>query len=236
MGLFSNVIHVWHRSAEEIESALEEVMQGYGLRRIALVPVPPAGPIATGDGSATYAVGARRGDWVTVVEVDVAEPGNPGAADVGSALSRALQTYVLSLAVHDDDILFYNLDLNGDSLDGYNSFPPYFEQERIDEADIEAQRHAPEAFSPLLPSGVSIGDLLVLLQRGWWAAHDAGELDEDGVPNDIDDGFVFEGERMVALGNLLQLHGASSEYPFAAWAEAPESAWEDFKQITFAPE
>lgn len=41
---------------------------------------------------------------------------------------------------------------------------------------------------------------------------------------------------MIALGNLLQLHGTSSDYPFAAWAEAPASAWEDFKQITFAPE
>lgn len=236
MGLFSNVIHVWRQNADEIETALEEVMSAHGLKRIALAPVPPAGPSATGDGAATYAVGPRRGDWATIVEVDVGEPGNPGAAELGCALSRALQTYVLSLAVHDDDVLFYNLEFNGDSLDGYNSFPQYFEQERIPEADIDAQRHTPEAFSPLLPSGVSIGDLLGLLQRGWWAAHDAGELDEDGVPGNPDTGFVFEGERMTALGNLLHLHGASSDYPFAAWAEAPASAWERFEQATFARE
>src|SRR5262249_23564787 len=143
---------------------------------------------------------------------------------------------VLTFVVHDDDVFFYNLDCNGDSLDGYNSFPQYFEQERITEADIEAQRHTPEAFSPVLPRGVSVDDLLGLLQSGWWAAHDAGELDEDGVPNDVDDRFVFEGERMIAIGNLLHLHGASSGYPFAAWAEAPASAWEGFSQVTFAPE
>jgi hypothetical protein len=136
--------------------------------------------------------------------------------------------------VHDDDVLTYNLDLNGRSLDGYNSNPQYFEQSRLPESRVEEQRHTPEVFLPLLPSGVTLGELTGLLNRGWWAAHDAGSLDEDGVPEDEDEGFVFEGERLEALGNLLRLHGSNAGYPYAAWADAGSSAWAGFVLASYA--
>jgi hypothetical protein len=71
-----------------------------------------------------------------------------------------------------------------------------------------------------------------LLNRGWWNAYDSGKLDEDGVATS-DDGFVFEGERMTAMGTLLRLHGGSGEYPYAAWAESSDIPWDEFIAIRY---
>jgi hypothetical protein len=235
MGLFTSVIHVWHRNARAIEAGLGSVLSGYGFSRMAQEPVLMSGPQRKPGSAVTYAVGPLRGDWATVVEVDIADPGNPSHSEVGNRLSKALNTYVLSLTVHDDDVLLYDLDHVGIQRDGYNSNLQYFEQERIIESYIEEQRHTPDVFAPLLPRGVTVGELQDLLQRGWWAAHDTGDLDDDGVPNDIDAGLVFEGERLVEIGNLLRLHGAPSGYPYAAWAEAPARAWKASRRSRSRP-
>jgi hypothetical protein len=135
--------------------------------------------------------------------------------------------------VHDDDLFFYNLERNGQSLGGYNSCPQYFEQERLSDARIEEQRHNPAPFQQLLPAGRTLDELCSLLNRGWWRAHDSGALDENGVMQGSDDGYVFEGERMTAFGTLLQLHGNEGEYPYAAWGESDEIPWAEFVALRY---
>ncbi|MFN7638790.1 MAG: hypothetical protein ACK5SD_17890, partial [Pseudanabaena sp.] len=45
-------------------------------------------------------------------------------------------SYDLSFHLHDDDVLYYNLDCNGESLDGYNSNLQFFENEPLDKKEI----------------------------------------------------------------------------------------------------
>lgn len=192
------------------------------------------GPTSPPGSEVTYAYGPLAGAWAAIVEVDVAKTDDPWLSEVGMALSKALGTHALSLMVHDDDLLFYNLDYAGKTLDGYNSNPQYFEQERRSEESVMEQRHSPMAFVPLLPPGVSLSSLEAVLNQVWWAAHDAGQLDEDGVPTKDDDLFGFEGDRLQELGNLLRLHGTNSGYPFAGWVDAEPATWGGFTQVSFA--
>lgn len=139
--------------------------------------------------------------------------------------------------VHDDDVLCYNLCRDGEDLDGYNSNPQYFERARLSKQVVEEQRHDPRPFEALLPEGVSLSDLRGLLDRGWWSACNAGRLDADGVQPPDEPGFVFEGERMIAIGNLLQLHGSHEGYPYAGWADPDASIdWRTFQELRFERE
>jgi len=136
--------------------------------------------------------------------------------------------------VHDDDVLYYNLYRDGEDLDGYNSNPQYFESAKLAERAIAEQRHDPQPFEPLLPDGVSVPDLRAILDRGWWAACNAGHLDSDGVQPYDGPRFVFEGDRMIAIGNLLQLHGGKEGYPYAGWAAADSNInWRTFQELRF---
>jgi len=145
-----------------------------------------------------------------------------------------MHCHALSLIVHDSDVFFYDLFLHGEQLDGYNSAPQYFEKERLSDYAVESQRHKPDAFAPLLPPGVSLEELSALLNSGWWQAYDSGLLDGDGVPVDLDKGFVFEDDRMTKFGTLLRLHGERGEYPFAAWRNAQTIKWGDFVALRYA--
>lgn len=134
--------------------------------------------------------------------------------------------------MHDDDLFLYELHHGGRRLDAYNSCPQYFEDAPIGAARIAEARHAPEAFAPILPLGVSVEELRELLDQGWWRAHDRGRLDEHGVSRD-EDPFVFEGERMTRFGTLLGLHDGPGEYPYAAWGETPGIPWSEFSLFTY---
>jgi len=241
MGLFSSVLHVRDKPRETVIAALDTILRAEGFSRTETLPVSAEGPYALPNHEAWvstgpyYLVSLLKGRWLTVIEAHFAlhSQGAPQLSDLGNQLSAALSCYTLALLVHDDDLFFYNLDREGKSLDGYNSCPQYFEEERLPDAQIEEQRHTPEPFEALLPNGGSLDELQVLLNRGWWNAYDSGTLDEDGVAQGDDDAFVFEGERMTAFGTLLQLHGNQGGYPFAAWGEADGIAWREFVALRY---
>lgn len=67
------------------------------------------------------------------------------------------------------DVFYYYLDQGGSRLDHYASDPMYFrfKQEPLAESEVEARRHHPERFAPLLPVGVSLDSLVVLLDSDW---------------------------------------------------------------------
>lgn len=241
MGLFSSVLHLRDKPQEDVLPTLNAILQDSGFVRVETLPVPAEGPSAlpehdiAGEAGPYYLVSPLKGHWLTIIEAHFGldSQGVPHLSDLGNRLSAALSCYALTLVVHDDDLFFYNLDRDGESLDGYNSCPQYFEQERLPDPLIEEQRHTPEPFQPMLPAGHSLDELRALLNRGWWNAYDAGALDEHGVVRGDDDGFVFEGERMTAFGTLLQLHGNHGEYPYAAWSESDGSVWPGFVALRY---
>lgn len=175
-----------------------------------------------------YLISPRLGGWTTIVEAHFSINGAPWLPELALDLSNDLKTHALTLMVHDDDVFFYNLCHNGADLDGYNSCPQYFEQERLSDAKVLEQRHDCVPFASLLPEGVSLSQLEEILKRGWWAAYLGGRLDDDGVISADEPSYVFEGERMTDIGNLLQLHGGTSGYPFAGWAHDPNINWSSF--------
>lgn len=241
MGLFSSVLHVRGKSREDVMPALDAILRSAGFAWVETLSVTAEGPYALASHNASvsagpyYLISRLNGLWLTVIEAHFAlhSQGVPHLSDLGNRLSAALSCYALALAVHDDDLFFYNLDRDGKSVDGYNSCPQYFEQERLPDAQIEEQRHTSKPFQPLLPPGRSLDELRALLNRGWWNGYDSGTLDENGVVQDDDDGFVFEGERMTAFGTLLQLHGNHGEYPYAGWGEADASVWPEFVALRY---
>lgn len=232
MGLFSSVIHVRDANAEIVCKALAEAVPSWKFK-LTEQRVIPNGHQYAPSGSLQYLVSPLYGSWSTIIESHSFVEGAPWLSELARSLSAALGNYTLSLMVHDDDVLFYNLCKDGLDLDGYNSNPQYFETARLSADSIGEQRHDPRPFAPLLPEGVNISELQTILDRGWWSACNAGRLDNDGVQPEDEPSFVFEGERMIAIGNLLQLHGRNDGYPFAGWADAPRLEWNKFHDLRF---
>jgi hypothetical protein len=135
--------------------------------------------------------------------------------ELTNSLSKRLNTYALSFHLHDDDVLYYNLDKAGESLDGYNSDYQYFLAEPADRNEVVTQRHTPEHFASILPAAKTVEGLNEILNEGYWAAFDNGDLDDDGVPND-DKYFIDEEDRFVRIGKYLEIY-SSDDYPFANW-------------------
>jgi len=223
MGLFSDVLHVWQRDRDQVLPALSDALAA-AKYSVTTMPVSPPHPDADGD-DLLFFVAPQAGNWTVILQAHAYRRDAPHLSDLAGILSAKLGTYALSLNVHDDDILFYNLYRAGEALDGYNSSPQYFEQEPLSEEQIRSQHHDSFALAPLLPEGTTLDQLQAILDKGWWAAHDAGRLDESGLAPDDEAAFAGEEERMVALANLLQLHGAPIGYPYAAWYHSPKINW-----------
>ena len=172
MGLFSTVMHIRQVPASELMPSLDLVMQAYGFVRRSNAPVSDRTPELPDDDILGYACGPLRGEWCTVVQLHFYADGIPSPSDVGSDLSKRLNTHVLSLEVHDGDVFYYQLDKGGTRLDHYNSDPMYFhfKEGPLAESEVEALRHHPESFAPLLPAEVPLDSLVALLARGWWRA------------------------------------------------------------------
>jgi hypothetical protein len=233
MGLFSSIIHVRASDLGVVCDALKECVQEWGYSAgVAFAPSGP--PRDPRDETLLYLISPLLGDWTTIIESHFAVKEAPWLAELALRLSGFLNTYLLAIMVHDDDVLYYNLSLNGEDLDGYNSCPQYFERERLTDALIIEQRHECSPFVPILPANVPISRLESILNRGWWAAYLDGRLDADGVISGDEPNYSFEGERMIAIGNSLQLHGSNSGYPFADWFSQTSIDWRRFLAVKCA--
>lgn len=233
MGLFCQMLHVYDVGQPDVEKALGSVLskRSFSLLNSSTVNATELELQVNASSMPTYIIGPNLGRWTPIIDVYA----KPWTGDICTDLSRKCSTYVLCLMVYDDDVMFYNLDQNGNSLDGYNSNPQYFEKERVPESEIQSQRHTPEPFTSFLPSDKTLDSLLAALNAGWWQAHDSGRLDNNGVMTDEDwDACPYQGEggRMTALGTLLQLAG-HSEYPFANWRENTTINWEGYKLLQY---
>lgn len=242
MGLFSSVIHIRDAVPAALRSALDAELLDCGLQPLVAEAVPSTGPAGIAEfeallsGHPAYLVSTRGSTWLTVIEASFAVEGTPWLSDLSAALAQRLNAYALSLMVHDDDVFYYNLDRGHEALDGYNSCPQYFEKERLSEQEIESQRHTPEAFLPLLGDDGALARLRELLGRGWWRAHDAGRLDEDGLPPEDDDAFPFatEAERMALVAQIVGIPADNGPYPYAEWRTSPGIDWSSFEFVAYS--
>lgn len=239
MGLFSSAIHLRDVAQLDVMAALDWCLSTCGYTQLAVLRVPPSGPGSLPDHSLWtttrpyYLVSKAKGRWTTVIEGHFAVREAPWLSELAKQLSRELSTYAIALMVHDDDVLYYNLEHRGESLDGYNSCPQYFEEQRLSEEYIADQRHTPAAFMPILPEGVTVDRLKDILDRGWWSDHDDSALDEHGVQLDRSGRYVSERDRMIDLGRLLELNGPGATYPFTAWAESPGIPWSEYIAVAY---
>ncbi|HZO13580.1 MAG TPA: hypothetical protein VFB62_09980 [Polyangiaceae bacterium] len=99
---------------------------------------------------------ARNGDWVAVYD-EAADTGAAAVGDVGRELSSRLETYAMTVNVHDSDVLVLELFRKGDLVDCYNSAPDYFEKM----GDVERAKvaGAVELWRDLLVGGHDESDL-----------------------------------------------------------------------------
>ncbi len=171
--------------------------------------------------------------WLTVIEVSQGKDG-PYLGDLCTALSAEGSCYCLALMVHDSDVFLYNLDHCGNSLDGYNSCPEYFDKEQLSAEDVESQRHAPDELQPILPEGVGLDPIIRVLNDGWWRSYDEGKRGEDLANAWAERFYTDEGDRMSEFGRLLELNGKNRGYPFALWAESQDLRWQGFKAVRYA--
>ena len=78
------------------------------------------------DGRAAMVTPEREG-CVVVFDKNSEEQDQHAIGDLGSRLSRWFNCVVLAIQNHDDDILWYQLFLNGKLADEYDSTPGFFD-------------------------------------------------------------------------------------------------------------
>lgn len=233
MGLFCQMFHVLDIDQSKVQDALTSVLSKHGFSLDDASPVdgPQLESQIDTSSAPAYIVGPKQGRWTPVIDLH----SEPWPGEICTELSRACSSHVIGLMVHDDDVMLYNFDHCGESQDGYNSNPQYFENKRIPESEIQSQRHTPKPFEPLLPEGKTLEDLLSILNAGWWQAHDDDKLDDEGVMLDeVWDTCPYqtEGERMTAFGSFLGLAGRD-EYPFADWRYNGRINWQEYQLFQF---
>lgn len=123
---------------------------------------------------------------------------------LATELSSQLETAVLAVLNHDDDILMYWLCDKGELVDAYNSFPGYFDSGE-DDAD-----------EGVLPRG---GDAAKLV-RTLGAATSARKVHEVLRADNEREEYVFAVDRHIALANLL---GLRTEHCYLGYRYVVES-------------
>ena len=223
MGLFSTALHIYKKpQAATVKELKNDLQINRAVKNLSKVAITNSNfqNVLDNEVYATpglfYLVTQPHGDRTTIVELNVNIDNPFYLYHLTNALSKQLDTYALSFHLHDDDVLYYNLDNEGESLDGYNSDFQYFHSEPLAKEDIEGQRHSPEHFLAILPKSKTVGGLNNILNEGMWSAFDNEELDEEGCPIDDDKYYVDEQDRFERVGKHLEIF-SKDDYPFADW-------------------
>lgn len=227
MGLFSTSLHIFRKDSSELISALKDVLNKKGLTQslIELSSVDDYNKLIENDvyqqKGAFYLIAPKKNDWISILELNVSIENPFYLYEIATELSAKLQTIALAFHLHDGDVLYYNLENRGHSLDGYSSNLQYFEEEALAISEIESQRHSPENFRSLLPKNKSVEGLSTILNSGYWKAFDESNLDSDGIPNS-EEYFIDEEERLETIGQYLEIH-SRDKFPYADWhSEIPK--------------
>jgi hypothetical protein len=222
MGLFSTVLHIYKRNQVDIVSELSnELGQNHNFSKFLKIDITNADYENVIESKVYpqpglfYLITEPHSDWTTIIELNVNIDKSIYLYELTNSLSSRLNTYSLSFHLHDDDVLYYNLENQGKSLDGYNSNYQYFLIDAADKNEVLSQRHTPNFFSSLLPATKNIDSLNLILNEGYWDAFDNNDLNEHGIRNgekyDVD-----EEDRFVRVGKYLEIF-SKDDYPFANW-------------------
>jgi len=223
MGLFSTTLNIYKKDQSDIVDSLRVILSKRQLstfKRIDLTSDNFQNTLESNvysNSGAFYLITERYNEWTTIIELNVNLEEPFYLYELVNELSAQLDTYALSFHLHDDDVLFYNLEYKGESLDGYNSMPQYFEKDPLPKNEIISQRHDTRKFSQILPNNKSIDGLTEILDRGYWQAFDNKDLDEDGIPND-EKYDIIEEDRLREIGRYLEIYTADN-FPYANWYE-----------------
>jgi hypothetical protein len=222
MGLFSTILHIYQRSQEDVVLDLtNELRQNFNItdfQRIEFDDVKFQKILDESEHARNgiyYLITQAHGNWISIVEVNVNLKDPFYLYSLTNGLSRRLNTYALSFHLHDSDVLYYNLEKDGASLDGYNSDYQYFLDAPAGKNEILSQRHSPQHFKDILPPLKDVDQLDSILNEGYWDAFSNGDLDENGVPND-EIYMIDEEDRFERVGKYLEIF-SNDEYPFANW-------------------
>lgn len=232
MGLFSSVIHL-RTDQVAAAKALDQAMTALGFEPVGKQWLTDEG-IGSGKlkNGPYYLVSPQKEGWVTLVEwAGSGEP--PWIMDVALKLSETAGVHTLALHLSEGDVWYYTLSHAGQVIDQYDSIPQYYENEPLSDEEIEQRRHHPERLAPFLPPGVTVEQVRALLDRGWWKACNAGQLDEDRVPLEEDPDEPFAEDWMTAFGTLLRLHGSDGEYPYTLWRDSDKIPWMIFRACEY---
>ncbi len=223
MGLFSTTLNIYKKDQSDVVECLKNLLNKKQLLTFQRVDITSDSfqdvleSNVYSNSGVFYLITQRLDKWTTIIELNINLEVPFYLYELVNEMSIKLNTYALSFHLHDDDVLYYNLDCNGESLDGYNSNLQFFENEPLDKKEILSQRHDPTKFSSILPKSKSIGGLAEILDRGYWQAFDNNDLDMDGVPNDEKYETVEE-DRLNELERYLEIYSADN-FPFANWYE-----------------
>ncbi len=224
MGLFSTTLSIFKKEQSDIVDALKRelkekrklttfdkiVVNGDNFQEILDSRVYSSPGIF-------YLVAGRSNYWTTILELNVSLEDPFYLYEIANGMSLRLNTYALSFHLHDDDVISYNLEYKGESVDGYSSNIQYFESEPLKRNEIINQRHDAARFSELLPPDKNVGGLNEILNRGYWQAYDNNDLDKDGIPNN-DKYHVDEEQRLKEIGCYLEICDGD-QFPYANWNE-----------------
>ncbi len=223
IGLFSTTLNIYEKDQSDVFECLKNLLNKKQLLTFQSVDITSdifqdvlESNVYSNSG-VFYLITQRHDKWTTIIELNVNLEEPFYLYELVNELSVQLDTFALSFHLHDDDVLFYNLEYKGESLDGYNSMPQYFEKDPLPRNEIISQRHDTRKFSQILPNNKSIDGLTEILDRGYWQAFDNKDLDEDGIPND-EKYDIIEEDRLKELGRYLEIYSADN-FPFANWYE-----------------
>jgi len=231
MGLFSTTLNVYKKDQSDVVDSLKGLLSKRQLstfERIDLTSDNFQNTLESNvysNSGVFYLITERYNEWTTIIELNVNLEEPFYLYELVNELSAKLGTYALSFHLHDDDVLFYNLEYNGESLDGYNSMPQYFENDPLAKNEIISQRHDTRKFSQILPNNKTIHGLTEILDRGYWQAFANNDLDKDGIPND-EKYDINEEDRLKDMGRYLEIYTADN-FPYANW-------YEDIKMLNLA--
>ena len=117
---------------------------------------------------------ARSGPWIAIYD-EATDTGAVELADLASTVSSSLGAAVVSVRVHDSDILDLELFEAGERRDRYCSAPDYFEP--VSEAERREVAGRPAAWHPLLAEGKDETDLArVFAEKLLFAEHTLREV------------------------------------------------------------
>jgi hypothetical protein len=73
-------------------------------------------------------VSKSEGGLSVVLDAECEDQDGQVLADLASAISKEFSCHVLAVLNHDDDVLYFELYVNGDKIDEYNSSPAFFDE------------------------------------------------------------------------------------------------------------